>query len=222
MRFPENGSSVRRREQPEHAASHRHEEHMEASMSQASTTGRRADSTGDSAVDYLRVLGEDGLLVGEAPDIEPERLVAMLRLCISAARRQEGDLAATPRQARHVRADVRPGGGRRRQRVRARPRPTGSCRSTASSWRCCTGGSTASTYFLQRQGHPRGPTLPEHGRLFPQQVALAAHLPARRRRGVGDAAARGARPWPCYFGDGLRPRATSTRRATSPGSSRRR
>ena len=34
-----------------------------------------------------------------------------------------------------------------------------------------------STYFLQRQGHPRGSTLPEHGRLFPQQVALAAHLP---------------------------------------------
>lgn len=33
------------------------------------------------------------------------------------------------------------------------------------------------TYFLQRQGHPAGAELPEHGRLFPQQVALAAQLP---------------------------------------------
>ena len=80
-----------------------------------------------------------------------------------------------------------------------------------------------STYFLQRQGHPLGSTLPEHGRLFPQQVALAAHLPhavgvawgheaqgrARRRRLL----LRRRRP---------RPRATSTSRATWPVWSRRR
>jgi len=59
-----------------------------------------------------------------------------------------------------------------------------------------------STYFLQRQGHPRGADLPEHGRLFPQQVALAAHLPhavgvawGMRLRGEPSVAA-------CYFGDG--------------------
>lgn len=58
------------------------------------------------------------------------------------------------------------------------------------------------TYFLQRQGHPRGSTLPEHGRLFPQQVALAAHLPhavglawGLRLQGRPGVAA-------CYFGDG--------------------
>jgi pyruvate dehydrogenase E1 component alpha subunit len=58
------------------------------------------------------------------------------------------------------------------------------------------------TYFLQRQGHPRGSDLPEHGRLFPQQVALAAHLPhavgvgwGMRLRGEPSVAA-------CYFGDG--------------------
>jgi len=59
-----------------------------------------------------------------------------------------------------------------------------------------------STYFLQRQGHPHGSTLPEHGRLFPQQVALAAHLPhavgvawGMKRKGEPSVAA-------CYFGDG--------------------
>jgi pyruvate dehydrogenase E1 component alpha subunit len=59
-----------------------------------------------------------------------------------------------------------------------------------------------STYFLQRQGHPRGSDLPEHGRLFPQQVALAAHLPhavgvawGMKLQGEPSVAA-------CYFGDG--------------------
>jgi pyruvate dehydrogenase E1 component alpha subunit len=59
-----------------------------------------------------------------------------------------------------------------------------------------------STYFLQRQGHPVGSTLPEHGRLFPQQVALAAHLP----HAVGVAWGLKLKAEPsvaiCYFGDG--------------------
>ena len=59
-----------------------------------------------------------------------------------------------------------------------------------------------STYFLQRQGHPLGSRLPEHGRLFPQQVALAAHIPhavgvawGMKLQGEPSVAA-------CYFGDG--------------------
>lgn len=59
-----------------------------------------------------------------------------------------------------------------------------------------------STYFLQRQGHPVGATLPAHGRLFPQQVALAAHLPhavgvawGMRLKGEDSVAI-------CFFGDG--------------------
>jgi pyruvate dehydrogenase E1 component alpha subunit len=58
-----------------------------------------------------------------------------------------------------------------------------------------------STYFLQRQGHPRGSDLPA-GRLFPQQVALAAHIPhavgvawGMRLKGEPSVAV-------CYFGDG--------------------
>ena len=59
-----------------------------------------------------------------------------------------------------------------------------------------------STYFLQRQGHPVGSTLPTHRRLFPQQVALGAHLPhavgvawGMRLRGERSVAI-------AYFGDG--------------------
>jgi pyruvate dehydrogenase E1 component alpha subunit len=59
-----------------------------------------------------------------------------------------------------------------------------------------------STYLLQRQGHPAGARLPSAARLFPQQVALAAHLPhavgvawAMRLRGEASVVL-------TYFGDG--------------------
>jgi pyruvate dehydrogenase E1 component alpha subunit len=59
-----------------------------------------------------------------------------------------------------------------------------------------------STYFLQRQGHPAGASLPTDTRLFPQQVSLAAHLP----HAVGVAWAMQLRREPAvavaYFGDG--------------------
>lgn len=58
------------------------------------------------------------------------------------------------------------------------------------------------TYLLQRYGHPAGAQLPDHGRLYPQQVALAAHLPhavgvawGLRLRGIEAAVI-------CHFGDG--------------------
>jgi pyruvate dehydrogenase E1 component alpha subunit len=63
-------------------------------------------------------------------------------------------------------------------------------------------GLAISTYFLQRQGHPQGAKLPADTRLFPQQVALAAHLPhavgvawAMQLRGEAAVAV-------AYFGDG--------------------
>ena len=63
-------------------------------------------------------------------------------------------------------------------------------------------GLAMSTYFLQRQGHPAGATLPTTHRLFPQQVALAAHLPhavgvawGMKLKGEQSVAI-------CYFGDG--------------------
>lgn len=58
------------------------------------------------------------------------------------------------------------------------------------------------TYLLQRYGHPEGAWLPEHGQLYPQQVALAAHLPHAVGLAWGlqlqhkDAAVL------CHFGDG--------------------
>ncbi|MBA2528797.1 MAG: pyruvate dehydrogenase (acetyl-transferring) E1 component subunit alpha [Euzebyales bacterium] len=38
-------------------------------------------------------------------------------------------------------------------------------------------GLALSTYLLQRMGHPQGSELPKDGTLYPQQVALGAHLP---------------------------------------------
>ena len=58
------------------------------------------------------------------------------------------------------------------------------------------------TYLLQRYGHPKGAELPDHGRLYPQQVALAAHAP----HAVGLAWGLKLRGEPgvviCHFGDG--------------------
>ncbi len=57
-------------------------------------------------------------------------------------------------------------------------------------------------YLLQRYGHPLGAQLPDHGTLFPQQVALGSHLPhatglawGLRLRGVSAVVL-------CHFGDG--------------------
>jgi pyruvate dehydrogenase E1 component alpha subunit len=58
------------------------------------------------------------------------------------------------------------------------------------------------TYLLQRYGHPKGAELPSPGTLYPQQVALAAHLP----HAVGLAWGLRLRGEPgtvvCHFGDG--------------------
>lgn len=59
-----------------------------------------------------------------------------------------------------------------------------------------------STYFLQRQGHPAGADLPTSHRLFPQQVALAAHLPQAVGVAWGMKLQGQASVAICYFGDG--------------------
>ena len=59
-----------------------------------------------------------------------------------------------------------------------------------------------STYFLQRQGHPRGSTLPEHGRLFPQQVAWPPTSPTPSASAWGMQLQGEPAVAACYFGDG--------------------
>lgn len=59
-----------------------------------------------------------------------------------------------------------------------------------------------STYLLQRMGHPQGSDLPKEGTLYPQQVALAAHLPHAVGLAWGLALQRRPAAVLCQFGDG--------------------
>lgn len=126
----------------------------------------------------VRILDENGMLVGEPPQIEPERLRAMLRLmmlgrrldqkAISLQRRGKlgtypplsGQEAAAVGTAYAMDAEVDHFVPQYREQL------------TMLHW-----GLPLSTYLLQRMGHPAGSALPSHGRLWPQQVALGAHLP---------------------------------------------
>lgn len=58
------------------------------------------------------------------------------------------------------------------------------------------------TYLLQRYGHPEGARLPDHGHLYPQQVALAAHLPHAVGLAWGLALQHRDAVVLCHFGDG--------------------
>lgn len=59
-----------------------------------------------------------------------------------------------------------------------------------------------STYLLQRMGHPAGAQIPADANLYPQQVALAAHLPHAVGLAWGFRLTGRAAVVLCYFGDG--------------------
>jgi TPP-dependent pyruvate/acetoin dehydrogenase alpha subunit len=59
-----------------------------------------------------------------------------------------------------------------------------------------------STYLLQRMGHPAGADIPADANLYPQQVALAAHLPHAVGLAWGLRLLGRAAVVLCYFGDG--------------------
>ncbi|MET0909556.1 MAG: thiamine pyrophosphate-dependent enzyme, partial [Ilumatobacteraceae bacterium] len=152
----------------------------------------------------FQVLDPDGIEVGPVPKaLSDDDLVAMLRLCIFG---REFDKKAISLQRRGKLGTFAPMSGQEAVvvgSVFALDRdhdwivPQYREQLAMLHW-----GLELSTYFLQRQGHPRGSDLPEHGRLFPQQVALAAHLPhavgvawGMKLKGEPSVAA-------CYFGDG--------------------
>lgn len=144
-------------------------------MSVAEKTDPAASGTG---APLLQVLGPDGTIVGHVPDIEPERMRAMLRLmqlgrridqkAISLQRRgklgtyppMSGQEAASVGTAFAMDPDIDHFVPQYREQL------------TMLHW-----GLPLSGYLLQRKGHPAGSELPAHGRLWPQQVALGAHLP---------------------------------------------
>jgi pyruvate dehydrogenase E1 component alpha subunit len=151
-----------------------------------------------------QVLDPEGIEVGPVPKaLSDDDLVAMLRLCIFG---REFDKKAISLQRRGKLGTFAPMSGQEAVvvgSVFALDRehdwivPQYREQLAMLHW-----GLDLSTYFLQRQGHPRGSDLPEHGRLFPQQVALAAHLPhavgvawGMKLKGEPSVAA-------CYFGDG--------------------
>jgi pyruvate dehydrogenase E1 component alpha subunit len=166
----------------------------------ASVAGERSERR--SAM--FQVLDPEGIEVGPVPKaLSDDDLVAMLRLCIFG---REFDKKAISLQRRGKLGTFAPMSGQEAVvvgSVFALDRdhdwivPQYREQLAMLHW-----GLELSTYFLQRQGHPRGSDLPAHGRLFPQQVALAAHLPhavgvawGMKLKGEPSVAA-------CYFGDG--------------------
>jgi pyruvate dehydrogenase E1 component alpha subunit len=154
--------------------------------------------------ELFQILDPAGVEVGPVPPgLSDDQLVAMLRLCIFG---REFDRKAIALQRRGKLGTFAPMSGQEAVVV-------GSVFALErdSDWvvpqyreqlAMLHWGLDLATYFLQRQGHPAGSELPEHGRLFPQQVALAAHLPhavgvawGMRLRGEASTAV-------CYFGDG--------------------
>jgi pyruvate dehydrogenase E1 component alpha subunit len=154
--------------------------------------------------ELIQVLDSDGIEVGPVPKaLTDDELVEMLRLCIFG---REFDKKAISLQRRGKLGTFAPMSGQEAVAVgsvfaldRDRDWIVPQYREQLAMLRW---GLPLSTYFLQRQGHPLGSTLPEHGRLFPQQVALAAHVP----QAVGLAWGLKLKGEPavvaCYFGDG--------------------
>ena len=172
----------------------------------------------------FRILDAEGNEVGPVPKaLSDDDLVAMLRLCIFG---REFDKKAISLQRRGKLGTFAPMSGQEAvvvgsvfalDREQDWVVPQYREQLAMLHW-----GLELSTYFLQRQGHPLGSTLPEHGRLFPQQVALAAHLPHASAWRGGSSTRRFPRSPPVTSATGPRPRATSTKRATWPAWSRRR
>src|SRR4029453_4829656 len=147
----------------------------------APATERRqaACVAGERSERMLQVLDPEGIEVGPVPKaLSDDDLVAMLRLCIFG---REFDKKAISLQRRGKLGTFAPMSGQEAVGVGsvfALDRdhdwivPQYREQLAMLHW-----GLELSTYFLQRQGHPRGSDLPTHRRLFPQQVALGAHLP---------------------------------------------
>jgi pyruvate dehydrogenase E1 component alpha subunit len=136
--------------------------------------------TGEHAVEVsqLRILDEDGALLGEPPKIEEERLGEMLRLMMLGRRFDQKAIAL---QRRGKLGTYPPMSGQEAASVGSAFAMDPTVDHFVPSYReqliMVHWGLPFSRYLLQRMGHPAGSVVPSHGRLWPQQVALAAHLP---------------------------------------------
>jgi pyruvate dehydrogenase E1 component alpha subunit len=152
----------------------------------------------------FRLLAPDGSLVGEPPaELSDAELQAMLRLMLLGRRI---DQKAISLQRRGKLGTYAPLSGQEAASVgsvfaldRATDWVVPQYREQLAMLHM---GLPLSTYLLQRMGHPAGAEIPAEANLYPQQVALAAHLPHAVGLAWGfrltgrDAAVL------CYFGDG--------------------
>lgn len=151
-----------------------------------------------------QLLDPEGRLTGDLPDgLDADRLAGMMRLMLLGRRLDEKAIAL---QRRGKLGTYAPLSGQEAASVGSsfamdtdvdRLVPQYREQLAMLHW-----GLPLGTYLLQRYGHPKGARLPEHGRLYPQQVALAAHAPhavglawGMRLRGEQGAVI-------CHFGDG--------------------
>lgn len=151
-----------------------------------------------------RILAADGTLVGQVPDaLDDDRLHAMMRLMLVGRRLDQKAIAL---QRRGKLGTYAPLSGQEAASVGSSfaldPEVDHLVPQYREQLAMLHWGLPLGTYLLQRYGHPLGATLPEHGRLYPQQVALAAHAP----HAVGLAWGLKLRGEPgvviCHFGDG--------------------
>lgn len=126
-----------------------------------------------------RILEPDGTLVGQVPDgLDEDQLRGMMRLMLVGRRLDQKAIAL---QRRGKLGTYAPLSGQEAASVGSSFAMDTSVDRLVPQYReqlaMLHWGLPLGTYLLQRYGHPKGAELPEHGRLYPQQVALAAHAP---------------------------------------------
>ncbi|MDQ0823768.1 pyruvate dehydrogenase E1 component alpha subunit [Arthrobacter sp. V1I7] len=125
-----------------------------------------------------QVLNESGELVGELPGIADDRLADMFRLMCLGRRLDQKAIAL---QRRGKLGTYPPLSGQEAASVGSAFAMNLDIDYFVPQYReqlaMFHWGLPLSTYLLNRMGHPAGADLPANGRLWPQQVALAAHLP---------------------------------------------
>jgi pyruvate dehydrogenase E1 component alpha subunit len=145
-------------------------------------------------VEPQRILDADGTLVGTIPDgLDEARLHGMMRLMLIGRRLDQKAIAL---QRRGKLGTYAPLSGQEAASVGSSFAMDTSTDRLVPQYReqlaMLHWGLPLGTYLLQRYGHPKGAELPAHGRLYPQQVALACPCPPRGRSGLGHEAARRA------------------------------
>jgi len=155
-------------------------------------------------VEPSRIIDTDGRVVGTVPDgLDEATLHAMMRLMLVGRRLDQKAIAL---QRRGKLGTYAPLSGQEAASVGSSFAMDAEVDHLVPQYReqlaMLHWGLPLGTYLLQRYGHPKGAELPAHGRLYPQQVALAAHAP----HAVGLAWGLRLRGEPgaviCHFGDG--------------------